>query len=681
MLLSRAMRSTIAFIMAAAFLFACSSAEKKADRSEALPTMGVDVKALDRGVDACEDFYQFACGGWIEATPIPADRPRWNRSFSEIQRENEKVLRRILDDVAAGRMKTPDGEKLAAFWTSCMEEDASREMETLEKELAAIASLSGPGDLGKQLARLHARGVWAFFIFRSVPDYHDAQQVIGLADQGGLGLPDRDFYLRDDERSQELLRAYQAHIERIFVLAGDDEGTAKAKAETVLSIEGELAHASLARVERRDPYKIYNRIDRQGLEARAPTFPWADYFAASGQGDLQAMNVAVPDFFARFDELLQARSADEIRTYLSWHLLRAAAPALSEPFVQEEFAFQKQLTGQEELAPRWRRCLESTDAAVGFALSRAFVEERFGEEGKAIAQRLIHGIEEAFAENLRALDWMDEETKARAAEKLGTLANHIGYPEVWRSYEGLELRDDDYLGNRMASAAFERARDLAKIGQPVDPNDWFMTPHTVNAYYYSLRNEMVFPAGILQPPFFAAGASEAANAGAIGMVMGHELTHGFDDRGRQFDAQGNLRSWWSEASGQAFEEKAECVVEQYEQYTVGDLHVNGRLTLGENIADIGGLKLAWMAFQKSRADREDRPVHGFTEAQQFFLSYAQSWCANIRDEFARMRVLTDTHSPPRYRVNGVVSNLPAFQEAFGCEDGQPMAPANRCEVW
>lgn len=681
MLWSGAMRRRILLVLAAVSLFSCSSAEKKKAREEGLPTMGVDVEALDRGAEACVDFYQFACGGWMEKTPIPADRPSWHRSFSEIQRENEQVLRRILEDVAAGRMQTPDGDKLAAFWTSCMDEDASREMETLQAELRAIESIEGAEALGAALAELHARGVGAFFVFRSVPDYKDAQEVIGLADQGGLGLPDRDYYLRDDEKSQELLRAYRAHVQRIFELAGEEEASASTKADAVLSLEAELAQASMPRVERRDPYKVYHRIDRAGLVERAPSFSWDAYFEASGTPEVQAINVAVPDFFSRFDELLASRAPEEVRAYLAWHLLRAAAPALSEAFIREDFAFQKILTGQEEIAPRWRRCIEATDGAVGFALARAFVEERFGEEGKAIAKRLIHGIEAAFAENLRGLEWMDEETRARAFEKLGTLKNHIGYPETWRSYEALALEEDDYLANRLASAAFERRRDLGKIGKPVDPDDWFMTPHTVNAYYYSLRNEMVFPAGILQPPFFAAAAPEAANAGAIGMVMGHELTHGFDDKGRLFDAQGNLKSWWTEASGAAFQEKAECVVEQYEQYTVDDLHVNGRLTLGENIADIGGLKLAWAAFDASRADREDRPVAGFSEAQQFFLSYAQSWCANVRDELARMRVLTDPHSPPRYRVNGVVSSLPAFQEAFGCETGQAMAPADRCEVW
>jgi len=676
----RGMRDHRLLVFAAAILLACTGAEKKTPREIAALRSGVDLEALDRDVDPCEDFYQFACGGWMKRTPIPPDRPSWHRSFSEIRERNEQALIRILEDVAAGRMQTPDGDKLAAFWKSCMEEDAREELDTVRAELGRIQS-DDAEDLARSVARLHDAGAAAFFVFRSTPDYANAQQVIGLADQGGLGLPDREYYLRDDEKSRQLLEAYREHVARVFVLAGVREEQAAANADAVLSIEAELARASMPRAERRNPYNVYNRLDRKGLEQRAPTFRWDVYFAESGIPEIEAINVAVPDFFTRMDEILRSRRPDELSAYLSWHLLRVAAPALSEPFVREDFQFQKVLTGQEEIAPRFRRCLEATDRAVGFALARAFVREHFGEEGKEVARRLVEGIENAFAENLRSLDWMDEETRARAFEKLETLKNQIGYPEVWRSYEGLNLVDDDQLANRMAAAAFERRRDLARIGRPPDPNDWFMPPHTVNAYYYALRNEMVFPAGILQPPFFAVEAPEAANAGAIGMVMGHELTHGFDDKGRLFDAHGNLRSWWSEESGRAFEEKAQCVVEQYENYEVGDLRVNGRLTLGENIADIGGLKLAWKAFEKSRSDRQDRPVHGFTEAQQFFLSYAQSWCANVREEYARMRVLTDPHSPPKYRVNGVVSNLSAFQEAFACQTGQPMAPARRCAVW
>ena len=667
-------------VVLAALLLSCTGAERKTPKGASMPPTGVDLEALDRRVDPCEDFYQFACGGWMERTPIPPDRPSWYRSFSEIRERNEQALLRILEDVAAGRSRTPDGDKLASFWRSCMNEDAREELSTLRSELARIRA-DDPEALARTVARLHDAGANAFFVFRSTPDYQDAQQVIGLADQGGLGLPDREYYLRDDERSRQILEAYRAHVARIFVLAGEEEKHAAARADAVLSIEAELARASMSRADRRNPYAVYHRLDRKGLVERAPSFRWDVYFAESGIADIEAINVAVPDFFSRLDEILKSRRPDEISAYLAWHLLHVAAPALSEPFVREDFALQKTLTGQEEIAPRFRRCLEAAERAVGFALARAFVREHFGEEGKAIARRLVEAIERAFADDLGALDWMDEETRARALEKLHTLRNQIGYPEIWRSYEGLFLTDDDQLANRIAAAAFERRRDLARIGRPPDPNDWFMPPHTVNAYYYALRNEMVFPAGILQPPFFSIDAPEAANAGAIGMVMGHELTHGFDDKGRLFDARGNLRSWWTEESGRAFEEKAQCVVEQYESYEVGDLRVNGRLTLGENIADIGGLKLAWMAFESSREGREDRLVHGFSEAQQFFLAYAQSWCANVREEYARMLVLTDTHSPPKYRVNGVVSNLPAFQEAFGCRTGQPMAPARRCGVW
>jgi predicted metalloendopeptidase len=643
--------------------------------------MQVDVQALDRSADACEDFYQFACGGWIASTAIPADRPSWHRSFSEIQQRNQRELRHIVEEIEAGRLDTPYGDELAAFWTSCMDEGAKGSLPTLERELTAIDAIGDKAALGPAIARLQRQGTNAFFSFRSVPDFKNATEVIGGADQGGLGLPDREQYLRDDERSQSLRRSYEEHIANMLALAGTPKAQAQKDAAAILAIETELARHSMPRVDRRDPYNIYHRIDRQGLVAKAPTFPWPAYFDALGVSDVEAINVYAPGFFEGFGQVFDARPLEELRAYLRWQLLTAAAPALPPPFVEEDFRLQRLLTGQEELPPRWRICLEATDRALGFALARPFVERTFGKEGKAISQELIREIEEAFRANLATLDWMDDETKARAEGKLETLVNQIGYPEKWRSYDGLEVSKDDYLGNRLAAARFDKARDLAKIGAPVDKTDWFMTPPTVNAYYYALQNEMVFPAGILQPPFFAAGAPEAANAGAIGMVMGHELTHGYDDKGRLFDAEGNLHDWWTEESAAAFREKAQCVVEQYEGYTVGDQHLNGRLTLGENIADIGGLQMAWNAFDTRRAGRPDRPIEGFTEPQQFFLAYAQSWCSNVREELARMRVLTDPHSPPKYRVNGAVSNVPAFQQAFGCEAGQPMAPADRCVVW
>lgn len=647
------------------------------------PPPGVDRSALDPSVDPCDDFYAFACGGWIASTEIPADRPAWTRSFSEIQERNLVLLRRILEDAARGELDAPYAKQLGDSWLACMDEGQEGSLATLREELARIDAIEDPQALAAAVARLQLGGAAAFFRFGSIPDYRDVNQVIGNADQGGLGLPDRDYYLREDPKSLELREAYRGHVAKMFELAGDDPAAADGKARTVLAIETELAKASMSRVDRRDPYKVYHRIERQGLEGLTPSFVWSVYFEALGLPELRAMNVATPDFFRGMEQVLATRSLGDLRTYLRWQLLHAAAPMLPEPFVMEDFRFRSaHLTGEEEILPRWKRCVSAVDRAMGHALARPFVALTFGEEGKRQAQDLIRRIEEAFAANLEQIDWMDEATKAQAREKLRTLLNKIGFPDTWRSYDGLEVGRESWLANAIAASAFEARRDLAKIGAPLDKSEWFMSPPTVNAYYYALFNEMVFPAGILQLPFFSTEAPWAANAGAIGMVMGHELTHGFDDKGRQFDAQGNLRQWWTPEVSKAYEERAECVVKQYAAYKVGDLHLNGRLTLGENIADIGGLKLAWIALQREQERRGEGPeIHGFTEDQQFFLSYAQSWCSKRRPAYARMLVTVDPHSPPKYRVNGAVSNLPGFAEAFRCEPGRPMAPVDRCEVW
>ena len=649
----------------------------------AAPPPTLDVSALDRGVQPCDDFYRFACGGWIAATPIPPDRPAWFRGFSEIQQRNQIVLREILEDAAAGELDAPYADKLGRFWTTCMDEEQQASVETLHGSLERIAGVEGKVALAREVAELQRRGVDAFFGFGSTQDFRDTTQVIGAVDQGGLGLPDRDYYLKDDEKSREIRENYVRHVARMFELAGVPAETAQANARTVMDLETALAQASMARVDRRDPYKIYNRLDRAGLEQLAPGFAWDAYFSALGQGDLQQINVATPEFFRGFGALVQSTPPDAVRTYLQWQLLDASAPALSEPFVQENFAFRsKNLTGEEQILPRWKRCVDAVDRAMGEALARPYVALTFGAEGKKQAQDLVHGIEEAFAANLGAIDWMDETTKARAREKLEAVYNKIGFPDRWRNYDALEVDERSYLANRFHGAAFETNRDLKKIGEPVDRTEWFMSPPTVNAYYSPLRNEMVFPAGILQTPFFDADATHAANAGGIGMVMGHELTHGFDDKGRRFDAKGNLREWWTPEVGKAYEAKAQCVVDQYAGYQVQGLNLNGKLTLGENIADIGGLKLAWLALQDRQKQRGEGPeVHGFTEDQQFFLSFAQSWCSNRRPEYARMLVTVDPHSPPEYRVNGSVSNVAGFAEAFSCPAGAPMAPANRCEVW
>ena len=647
------------------------------------PPATVDVSALDRNADPCTDFFQFACGGWVESTEIPPDRPAWFRGFSEIQERNQVLLRRILEDAAAGRLDAPYAEKMGDFWTTCMDEGQEASLRTLQEEMAAIAATEGNEAFARTVARLQQQGVDAFFRFESEQDFRDTTKVIGGADQGGLGLPDREYYLKTDEKSRELLADYERHVARMLELAGVAPEAAAAQARTVLEIETRLAQASMARVDRRDPYKIYNRLDRGGLEGLVPSFDWNAYFAELGQADLQPINVATPDFFRGLEQVLQQYDDEALRAYLRWQLVDAAAPALPPAFVEQDFAFRsRHLTGEEKILPRWKRCVDAVDRAMGEALARPYVALTFGAEGKKEAQALIHGIEEAFARNLEQLDWMDDATREQAREKLRAVYNKIGYPDRWRDYGALEVNRDSFLRNRMNAARFESARDLAKIGEPVDRGEWFMSPPTVNAYYSPLRNEMVFPAGILQPPFFSTKATHAANAGGIGMVMGHELTHGFDDKGRLFDAKGNLREWWSPEVAEAYRNRAQCVVEQYERYTVEGLHLNGRLTLGENIADIGGLKLAWNALQAEQDRRGEGPeVEGFTEDQQFFLSFAQSWCSKRRPAYARMLVTVDPHSPPQYRVNGAVSNVPGFAEAFSCPAGAPMAPVDRCEVW
>jgi predicted metalloendopeptidase len=649
----------------------------------------VDPSLLDRAVDPCVDFYRHACGGWIAKTPIPADRPAWSRGFSEIKERNQTVLRAILEEDAGGKAATaedPYAAKLGDFFATCMDEAKaeSASLQALKGVLARIDTVKDPKSLAQVTASLQAAGADALFDFASMQDYRDATQVIGAADQGGLGLPDRDYYLTDDARSKEIRALYVGHVERMLALAGATPKAAKAGAKTVMELETQLAKVSQTRTERRDPANIYHRLDRAGLASLAPKFAWNDYFATLGAADVQPVNVLAPAFFEKGLNAVVAKTPyPALRTYLRWQAIHAAAPTLGKAFVDEDFRFRSAaLTGEKQLLPRWKRCVDATDVALGQALARPFVARTFGAEGKQTAEQLIRGIEAAFGANLEGLAWMDEPTRRAAADKLHALKNQIGYPDVWRNYDTLEIDRTSYLANAMRAAEFETRRDLNKIGKPVDPNDWFMSPPTVNAYYDSSMNQMVFPAGILQKPFFAAEANTAINHGGIGMVMGHELTHGFDDEGRKFDGAGNLREWWTPAVNQAFDQKAQCVANQYSAYAVGDLHLNGQLTLGENIADIGGLKIAYAAMRRARQGMPDR-VEGapYTADQQFFLSYAQTWCTSRRDEYARMLVTVDPHSPPEYRVNGVVANLPEFAAAFSCKAGQPMAPERRCEVW
>jgi putative endopeptidase len=642
----------------------------------------IDESAMDKSVDPCGDFYQYACGGWLKKTPIPEDRSQWGRGFSEILQRNEKVLHDILEKNARGEPDPADpfAQKVGDFYGTCMDEQKAEtaSLQTLKDDLKRIDAIQEPKALAREVAWLQARGVAAFFGFGSQQDFKDATQVIGGADQGGLGLPDRDYYLKDDARMKELRTLYQDHVSKMLVLLGTPEPSAKQQAQTVMSIETALAKASMDKVERRDPNKIYHRIDRAGLKKAAPSFVWDAYFAELGAPDVQAINVLVPDFFAGMNKLIaQKGKLNDVKTYLRWKTVEAAGNALGKAFVEERFRLNKALTGAKAILPRWKRCVQMTDRAMGEATGRSFVNATIGDEGKHTASEIIEGVESAFDRNLATVSWMDDAARSASKDKLKKINNKVAYPEKWRDYSSMNIGNTSLLANLEEAARFETRRDLDKIGKPVDRNEFQLSPASVNAYYDPSLNEMVFLAGIMQSPFFKTGAPQAANYGGLGLVVGHELTHGFDDQGRQFDGNGNLHEWWAKGVGDAFNERAECVAKQYDGYTaVEDVKLNGHLTLGENIADIGGLKLALSALRQKRGDNVDPRTE-----QDFFVAFAQTWCTNYRPEAARLQAQTNPHSTAQWRVNGPVSDNPDFAKAFSCKAGAPMAPQNRCAVW
>jgi putative endopeptidase len=650
--------------------------------AEAVPV--IDPSAIDHTVSPCENFYKFACGNWISKNPIPPDRGRWTR-FDALTELNLEKLRAILELAAAGT--DPATRKIGDFYASCMDEAGieAKGLAPLAPELARIDALTDMDGLPALLAREHANGTRAFFAFRSTEDNADATKVIAEVDQGGLGLPDRDYYLRTDAASAELRKAYRGHVANMLELLGEGSTAADTHADLVLAIETELARASLDRVKRRDPKNLDHKLSRTELSALAPRFSWGDYFAAVGHGGIDSLNVSWPDFFKGLDGVLAGYEVPVLKIYLRWHLVNRAAPWLPKAFVTERFAFQgRVLTGAQEDRPRWKRCVQQTNWMIGEDLGRAYVAEAFPANTKDETLTMIRAIETAYAADIADLDWMTPETKAKALAKLAAIANKVGYPDKWRDYSALEIVRGDALGNALRAEGFEFRRRLAKIGKPVDRSEWSIPPPTVNAYYNPRTNDINFPAGILQPPFYDPKLDAAANYGAIGSVMGHEMTHGFDDQGRKYDGSGNLRDWWTGADAAAFEQRAACLVNHYGNFTaVGDLKVNGRLTLGENIADAGGLHLAYAALEKSLNGAPPPPVDGLTAPQRFFVAYAQAWCGNATDQEKRRRVLTDPHSPNEFRVNGVVGNEPAFSRAFACPAGAPMAPPpeKMCRVW
>ena len=643
----------------------------------------LDVNSMDRSADPCVDFFQYSCGGWIKNNPIPPDQSAWD-TYSKMQDENTARLRGILEEASApDSSRNAVKQKIGDYYASCVDEQAieAKGAEPLKPMLGRISEIRSKQQLADVASSMATDNV--FFRFGSIQDFRDANQVVANADQGGLGLPDRDYYLKDDAKSQELRKQYVDHVQKMFQLLGNPADVAAKEAATVMRIETALAKGSLTRVERRDPKNLDHKMTSGEFEKIAPDFAWPMYFNKIGTQKVETLNVMSPVFFKTLNEELNKESLDDWKTYLRWHLVHANAPQLSSAFLNENFAFYgKTLRGQQQLKPRWKRCTEDIDDYLGEALGQAYVEKYFSPQAKQEAVNIVRQIQAAMEQDIKTLSWMSPATKEQALTKLHAMANKIGYPDKWRDYSKLEIIRGDNLGNFQRARQFEFNRQLAKIGKPVDRGEWDMSPPTVNAYYNPQMNDINFPAGVLQPPAFDLDSDAAPNYGDTGGTVGHELTHGFDDEGRQFDAQGNLRDWWTPQDAKEFEKRAACISNQYSNYTiVDDIKINGKLTLGEDVADLGGLLLAYMAWQQDTKSQKLEPIEGLTPEQRFFVGYGQSWCGHVRDESKRLRATIDPHSPEKYRTNGVVSNMPEFQQAFHCKAGSPMVNQNRCRVW
>lgn len=681
---------TILSFIPSATLRAGQAAQGAADQSA--ESHGVQLGSIDKTCKACQDFYHYANGEWLKNNPIPPAYPTWN-SFSALQERNQEHLKEILEKAAANH-ETPGSneQKIGDFYSSCMNESQvnAEGVRPLEPEFQRIASIDSVEALQAAIAHLQIIGVNALFRFRSTQDAKNSTQVIGGADQGGLGLPDRDYYLETgkkevDEKNAKIRDEYVEHVTKMFELLGDDEAKASAETKTVMDIETKLAHASLTRVERRNPEKLYHKMSRNDLKVLTPDFSWDGYFQDIGYTNIDTVDVAVPKFFEAMNADLKAVPLDDWKTYLRWHLVDSAAPALSQPFVDEDFNFRgRALQGTKELLPRWKRCVQATDRQLGEALGPIYVQEYFPPEAKARAQEMVANLVAALQQDLETLPWMGEATRQQALHKLSAFTRKIGYPDKWRDYSAFSVDRGPYVMNALRGREFEFNRDMKKIGKPVDRTEWGMSPPTVNAYYSPERNEIVFPAGILQPPFFDPKADDASNYGGMGAVIGHEMTHGFDDEGRKFDADGNLRDWWTPEDAKNFEARAECVQKQFDSYAVeGDLHENGKLVLGESIADLGGLTIAYNALEKDLEGKPRPLVGGFTPEQRFFLAFSQIWAANDRPEFERLMVNTNPHALDRFRAIAAPSNMPAFYKAFDCQEGDAMVrpAAIRCQIW
>jgi len=658
-----------------------------APAAKVLQLKGLDPNFVDRSVDPCTDFYQYSCGGWLKQNPVPSDQSSYGRD-TELAERNRLILRDILEKASTNDPKrSAVDQKIGDYYSSCMDEAAIERKGTtpLKPMLDVIAGIKGKADLAPALARMHLINVDALFSYGSDQDFKDANSEIAEPDQGGLGLPERDYYTRTGAKDEEIRKQYLEHVTNVLKLLGESQPQAAAHARIVMQIETALANASLTVVQRRDPSNLYHKVAVKEFETMAPGFDWPVYMRGVGTPAVDSLNVTEPQFFKGLNSVLQQQSLEDLKTYLRWQTVHALAPMLPNAFVNENFNFySRTLQGAKELQPRWKRCVRSTDRLLGEALGQAYVDWTFGVEGKTRTLTMVHDIENAMQKDIDQLDWMTPQTKQRAQEKLHTVVNKIGYPDKWRDYSNYQVVRGDALGNFVRGAEFESHRQINKIGKPVDRGEWGMTPPTVNAYYNPQMNDINFPAGILQPPYYDNNMDDAVNYGDAGGVIGHELTHAFDDEGRQFDAKGNLEDWWTPQDAKQFEERVSCVVDEYNNFiATDDVHVNGKLTLGENVADLGGLKLAWMAYLAHAAglDQKQQAIDGFTPEQRFFISYGQGWCENYTPEVLRLLAQTNPHSPVKYRVNGVVVNLPEFRKAFACKAGTPMATQKTCAVW
>jgi len=650
---------------------------------------GLDKKVMDTTADPCVDFYQYACGNWSKVHPIPSDSP-YSDEFYNLDQYNRQVLRDILATASmADPARDSYTQKIGDYYASCMDEPSiqSRGLTALQPELDRIHALKSKDQLPELLAHYALINVDALLGFGSQQDFQDATQTVATAGQGGIGLPEKDYYFRTGAKDEEIRKQYVQHVTNMLKLLGEPEAQAAADAQADMKLETALAKVSMDVTSQRDPHNIYHRMSKKDLQALVPAFNWDRFYGSVGGPSFSELNVAEPDFFKGLNEIIQQTDLGVIKAYLRSRLLDSTpGTVLPKAFDEEKFDFYaRKLAGTPEQQARWKRCVGSVDGALPEALGKAYVERQFPASSKERAVQLIHDIEAAMDRDIGSLDWMSPATKERAREKLHMIANKVGYPDKWRDYSKLEIVRGDAFGNVTRATEFESRRQLAKIGKLVDRSEWLTSPPTVNAYYNPSMNDINFPAGVLQPAFFDPSEPDAVNYGHIGLFMGHEITHGFDDQGRQFDAYGNLKDWWTREDADKFTQKSQCLVDEYAKFVVGDTHLNGKLTLGENTADNGGLRLAYLAFIARAAeegtDRDKKTADGYTPTQAFFIGFAQDWCAEWRPELERLIATTDPHSPDRFRANGVLVNMPEFSGAFGCKAGQPMVSAKACRVW